>query len=124
MVRQSALTARYPRLLAGPLMGDAFGVRRFAATAGDLTQSGSIEQCESSEMFGGHGALVQSVGYQLARRITRDFRSSPSARGPLAADASSKRSARATCCAKAEPLVLSKITGGLTRPFTGRDESS
>jgi hypothetical protein len=55
---QSALATRYPRLLARPLMRDAFGVRRFAAPAGDLTQSGSIEQCESSEMFGGHGALV------------------------------------------------------------------
>ena len=55
---QAALAARNPRLLAGPLMRNALGVRRFAAPAGDLAQSGSIEQCESSEMFGGHGALV------------------------------------------------------------------
>jgi hypothetical protein len=58
MVGQSALAARNPRLLAGPLMRNALGVRRFTAPAGDLAQSGSIEQCESSEMFGGHGSLV------------------------------------------------------------------
>ena len=60
MMSQAALAARNPSLLAGPLMRNALGVRRFAAPAGDLAQSGSIEQCESSEMFGGHGALVHS----------------------------------------------------------------
>jgi hypothetical protein len=39
-------------------MRDALGVRRLAAAAGDLAQSGSIEQCEASEMFRSHGALV------------------------------------------------------------------
>jgi hypothetical protein len=105
-------------------MGDAFGVRRFAATAGDLTQSGSIEQCESSEMFGGHGALVQSVGYQLARRITRDFRSSRALVARLAADAPSERSARITGSAKAEPVVSWKIAGGLAGSLVGCGESS
>jgi len=72
MMSQAALAARNPRLLAGPLMRNALGVRRFAAPAGDLAQSGSIEQCESSEMFGGHGVLVIH-GLSLATRITRDF---------------------------------------------------
>jgi hypothetical protein len=58
MMGQPALAAGNPRLLAGPLMCNALGVRGFAAPAGDLTQSGSIEQCEASEMFGGHGVLV------------------------------------------------------------------
>src|SRR5215467_14743258 len=79
MMSQAALAARNPSLLAGPLMRNALGVRRFAAPAGDLAQSGSIEQCESSEMFGGHGVLVIH-GLSLATRITRDSRSSPSGR--------------------------------------------
>src|SRR5262249_10866966 len=45
MMGQSAFAAGNPRLFAGPLMRNALGVRGFAAPAGDLLQSGSIEQC-------------------------------------------------------------------------------
>jgi hypothetical protein len=123
MVGQSAFAAGNPRLLAGPLMRNALGVRRFAATAGDLAQSGSIEQCESSQMFGGHGALVN----QWVISLPGESHATPvvaSARGRLAAEASSKRSACETWSAKAEPLVFSKITSGLAGSSSGRGESS
>ena len=89
---QSALAARNPRLLAGPLMRNALGVRRFAAPAGDLAQSGSIEQCESSEMFGGHGVLVIH-GLSLATRLTRRH-------GRRQADAFSSHPLRDGVCCK------------------------
>jgi len=98
MMSQSAFAARNPRLLAGPLMRNALGVRRFAAPAGDLAQSGSIEQCESSEMFGGHGVLVIH-GLSLATRIARPH-------GRRQADAFSAIRRAPGCAAKAEPLVF------------------
>jgi len=99
MMSQAALAARNPSLLAGPLMRNALGVRRFAAPAGDLAQSGSIEQCESSEMFGGHGVLVIH-GLSLATRITRDL--------TVAAKRTLSPAIRRApgCAAKAEPLVF------------------
>jgi len=57
-MRQSALAPGKPRLFARPLVRDALGVRRLAAFARDLSALGSIQQCETSEMFCGHGALI------------------------------------------------------------------
>ena len=113
---QSAFAARNPRLLAGPLMRNALGVRRFAAPAGDLAQSGSIEQCESSEMFGGHGVLVIH-GLSLATRITRDLTVSPSGR------LLQQSAARRGVLQRQSHSFLLKITRGSARLPTGCSES-
>jgi len=55
---QAAFAAGEPRLFARPFVRDALGVRRFAAFARDLAALGSIQECETSEMFCGHGTLV------------------------------------------------------------------
>ena len=77
-------------------MRNALGVRRFAATAGDLTQSGSIEQCEASEMFGGHGSLVNQWVISLpgASRATSRRRRSRLADSPRAPRQSAPRARR------------------------------
>ena len=48
MIGQAAFAAGETRLFARPLVRHAFGVRRLAALAGNLTASVSIQQCESS----------------------------------------------------------------------------
>jgi len=48
VIRQSAFAPGESRLFARPLVRDAFGVRRLAAFAGDLTPPVSIQQCEAS----------------------------------------------------------------------------
>jgi hypothetical protein len=54
---EAAFAAGQPCLFARPLVRDALGVRGFAALARDLAALGSIQQCETSEMFC-HGTLV------------------------------------------------------------------
>jgi len=102
-------------------MGDAFGVRRFAALARDLAAPRSIQQRESPGSFC-HGILVSKGVCQLARRIPRDSGWSPSVLGLLTVEPSSNRSTRAERCANEAPLEASTIMSGRSRVRPGDGE--